>query len=111
MLKTTIREEGNLIIITFEGKLDTAASFQAERDMKVLYDSTDHDYLLDMTKLRYVASSGLRLFLTLLKHARSHGRKVEATGLSDFMQKVFNETGFARLFNIVHSQGSSSSNA
>jgi anti-sigma B factor antagonist len=111
MLKTTIHEEGNLLIMTFEGKLDSAASFQTERDMKVLFDSTDHDYLLDMNQLRYVASSGLRLFLQLLKHARSHGRKVEVTGLSEFMQRVFDETGFTRLFSIVHSQGSSSSNA
>ena len=63
MLKTTLREEENTQIMTFEGKLDTPASFQAEQDMKVLFDSEDHDVILDLTNLRYIASSGLRLFL------------------------------------------------
>ena len=67
MVKTTIREEGNLYIMTFQGKVDTQASFQVERDMKVLFDSKDHDILLDLTELRYIASSGLRLFLKLLQ--------------------------------------------
>lgn len=102
MVKTTIREEGNLYIMTFQGKVDTQASFQVERDMKVLFDSKDHDILLDLTELRYIASSGLRLFLKLLQKARAEGHTVTVTGLSEYIQSVFKETGFARLFGIVN---------
>ena len=104
MVTTTIREEDNLLIMTFEGKLDTSSSFQVERDMKALFDATDRNYLLDLTNLRYCASSGLRLFLRLLMHARDNGRRVDVTGLTPFMQKVFDSTGFTRLFEIHHSQ-------
>ena len=104
MVTTTIREEGNLLIMTFEGRFDTASYHKTAREMNVLYESTDHDYLLDLTNLRYISSSGLRLFLTLLQHARKYGRRVDVTGLSDFMQQVFDETGFTKLFSILHSQ-------
>ena len=102
MLKTTLREEENTLIMTFEGKFDTPASFQGEQDMKVLFDSEDHDVILDLTNLRYIASSGLRLFLKLLQKARSEGRVVTVTGLSQYIQSVFDETGFTRLFRIVN---------
>ena len=98
MLKTTLREEENTLIMTFEGKLDTPVLSQAEQDMKVLFDSEDHDIILDLTLLRYIASCGLRLFLTLLKKARA----LTVTGLSPYIQNVFDETGFSRLFQIVN---------
>ena len=101
MVKTTIREEGNLYIMTFQGKVDTQVSFQVERDMKVLFDSEDHDFRLDLTELRYISSSGLRLFLKLLQKARANGHVVSVTGLSKYIQSVFDETGFTRLFGIV----------
>lgn len=41
MLKTTLREEENTLIMTFEGKLDTPVLSQVEQDMKVLFDSED----------------------------------------------------------------------
>lgn len=102
MLKTTLREEENTLIMTFEGKLDTPVLSQAEQDMKVLFDSEDHDIILDLTLLRYIASCGLRLFLTLLKKARAEGRSLTVTGLSPYIQNVFDETGFTRLFSIVN---------
>ena len=100
MLKTTLREEENTLIMTFEGKLDTPVLSQV--DMKVLFDSEDHDIILDLTQLRYIASCGLRLFLTLLKKARAEGRSLTVTGLSPYIQNVFDETGFTRLFSIVN---------
>jgi len=54
-----------------------------------------------LTNLRYIASSGLRLFLKLLQIARGKGRVVTVTGLSPYIQTVFDETGFTRLFGIV----------
>ena len=100
MLTTTLREEENQLVMSFEGKLDTAASFQAERDMKVLFDCTDRDILLDLTGLIYISSSGLRLFLKLLQNGRANGQTVSVTGLSKYIHQVFVETGFTKLFKI-----------
>ena len=97
-MKTTFIEENNNYVFSFEGRLNTAASSQAEREMRVLYDSEGHDIILDLSKLEYISSSGLRLFLGLLKNARAKKSTVFLTGMNDEIKQVFDEIGFTSLF-------------
>jgi len=57
-----------------------------------------HDIVLDCTKMEYISSSGLRIFLGILKNAKPKGSHVFITGLSDELKKVFVMTGFISLF-------------
>ncbi len=82
----------------FEGRLDTAAASQTEKDVEALNDCMGHDIVLDCTKLEYISSSGLRIFLGILKNAKPKGSHVYITGLGDELQKVFAMTGFSSLF-------------
>ena len=91
-------EEDGTAVMTFEGWFDTAASVQAKRDMDVLQDLLDHNIVLDLTNLKYISSSGLRLFLGLLKTAKPKGSHVYITGLNDDLRQVFTMTGFINLF-------------
>lgn len=97
-MKTTIVEkEGNLIAI-FEGRLDTAAAPQCEQDLKPLADCEGRDIILDCTALDYISSSGLRLFLGVLKTAKPKGSHVYVTGMNADLRSVFTMTGFINLF-------------
>ncbi len=100
MIKTTFREESGNYVMTFEGRLDTPSAVPVSRDMKVLYDCEGHDIILDCAALEYITSSGMRLFLELLKVARSKGSHVTITGLNDDIREVFDEVGFTNLFDI-----------
>jgi len=100
MMKTEFREENQNYVMIFEGRLDTPSSFQVKRDMQVLYDCEGHDIILDCTNLEYITSSGLRLFLDLLKTAKSKGSKVTIVGLNSDLRLVFDEVGFIDLFEI-----------
>ena len=97
-MKTTIQEEGHSLVAYFEGRLDTAAASQTEKDVQPLYDCTGHDIVLDCTQLQYISSSGLRIFLNILKHAKPAGSYVYVKGLSDDLRNVFTITGFINLF-------------
>jgi anti-sigma B factor antagonist len=99
-MKTTFREENQNYVMTFEGRLDTLASLQVAKDMEVLYDCEDHDIILDCTALEYISSSGLRLFLDLLKKATVKGSHTIIVGLSKDLYEVFDEVGFISLFDI-----------
>jgi anti-sigma B factor antagonist len=99
-MKTEFREENQNYVMIFEGRLDTPSSFQVKRDMQVLYDCEGHDIILDCTNLEYITSSGLRLFLDLLKTAKSKGSKVTIVGLNSDLRLVFDEVGFIDLFEI-----------
>lgn len=98
MMKTTFKEVENDFVMYFSGRLDTAAAAQTEQDMQVLYNCDGHDVVLDCTELEYISSSGLRLFLSLLKAAKPKGSHVYITGMNDDLRQVFAMTGFTNLF-------------
>lgn len=99
-MNTSFTEENNNYVMRLSGRLDTAASSQTEREMQVLNECTGHDIILDCTELEYISSSGLRIFLSVLKNAKVHGSKVTITGLSAELKQIFDEIGFSPLFNI-----------
>jgi len=86
------------MIALLEGRLDTAAASETEKAMSPLLDSKGRDVILDCTKLEYISSSGLRIFLSILKSAKSVGGRVYITGVSDEVSSVFVMTGFVNLF-------------
>lgn len=97
-MKTTIQEiEGNVVAI-LEGCLDTAAAAETAQAMSPLNDVTGKDIVIDCTKLEYISSSGLRIFLGVLKNAKAQGSKVFIKGLNDDLKRVFDEIGFTNIF-------------
>lgn len=97
-MKTTIKEqEGNLVVL-LEGRLDTLAAPQVEKDLKSLNDNNGQDIILDCTELTYISSSGLRLFLGIMKIAKMNGNHVYITGINNEIRNVFAMTGFINLF-------------
>lgn len=98
MMKTTFKEENTDFVMYFEGRLDTAAAPQTEREVQVLTDCTGHNIILDCDKLEYISSSGLRIFLAILKNAKPKGSLVYIRGLNDDLRQVFAITGFTNLF-------------
>ena len=97
-MRTTFKEEGNDYVMYFEGRLDTAVAAKVEKEMQPLSDCSGHDIVLDCSKLEYISSSGLRLFLGVLKKAKALGSHVYIKGLSEGIRSVFKMTGFINLF-------------
>jgi len=99
-MKTTISEVDGKITAILEGELDTAAAIQTEKEFQPLLNSNSKDIVLECSNLRYISSSGLRLFLSLLKNAKANGCVLTLVNLNDNIRKVFSITGFSNLFNI-----------
>lgn len=97
-MTTTIQEQNGCLVALLEGRLDTAAAPQAEKDMQPLMMSEGKDIILDCTALSYISSSGLRLFLSVLKNAKPKGGHVYITGMNNDLRNVFTMTGFINLF-------------
>lgn len=97
-MKTIFKEEDGNFVMYFDGRLDTAASVNVAKELQPLKDCKDHNIILDCTRLEYISSSGLRLFLGVLKDAKAVGSKVYIRGLNSDVQSVFAMTGFSNLF-------------
>jgi len=97
-MNTSIKEQNGELVAFFEGRLDTAAAVQTEKDSQPLTDCNGKNIVLDCNALEYISSSGLRLFLSVLKNAKAKGSHVYITGMNNDIRNVFAMTGFTNLF-------------
>ena len=97
-MNTKIEEIDGKYVATLEGEMDTAAAAEVEEVLKPLYNSDGKDVILDCNKLEYIASSGLRILINILKGAKAGGSKVILRGINDDIKNVFKLTGFLSLF-------------
>ena len=97
-MKTTIEELDGKLIATLEGEMDTAAALEAEQTLLPLYKSDGRDVVIECEGLEYIASSGLRILLSILKGAKAGGSKVTLRNVNDDIKNVFKPTGFIDLF-------------
>lgn len=97
-MKTIIEEIDGKYVATLEGEMDTAAAMEVEEAMKPLYKSNGKDVIIDCTNLEYIASSGLRILLSILKDAKAGGSRVVLRNVNEDIKNVFSLTGFINIF-------------
>ena len=97
-METRIEELDGKWIATLVGEMDTAAAVEAEEILKPLYNSEGKDVIIDCEKLEYIASSGLRILISILKGAKAGVSKVVMRGVNDDIKNVFKLTGFNTIF-------------
>lgn len=97
-MKTTIQELEEMTIVTLTGSLDTAASIEVDQTLKSITEGKGKDIVFECADLEYIASSGLRILLDVLKKNKAKDHKVILRNLNDDIKNVFNITGFINLF-------------
>lgn len=99
-MNTRIEELDGKIVATLEGQMDTAAAMEVEKELQPLYNSDGRDIVIECEKLEYIASSGLRILLGILKNAKAGGDKVTLRNMNDDIKNVFQLTGLINLFDV-----------
>jgi anti-sigma B factor antagonist len=97
-LKTTV--DGTKVTIEIEGKLSVATSPDLEAAVQgQSAEITDFD--MDLTKLEYISSAGLRVLVSTEKLANQRGGKMRLLHPSEEVVEIFDMTGLADVFEIV----------
>jgi anti-anti-sigma factor len=97
-METNIEEKDGKLIATLQGEMDTAAALEAEKILQPLYKSEGREVIIECEGLEYIASSGLRILLNILKGARAGGSQVIMRHVNEDILNVFKLTGFIDLF-------------
>ena len=97
-MKTTVLEIDGRLVALLSGELDTAATVETETALKPLFESQGRDLVLDCTELEFIASSGLRLLMNLLKKAKANGERVILKNVNEVIRDVLELTGFISYF-------------
>lgn len=98
---TKIEENDGVMTVYLEGRLDTSVSEATGEDLKPVYETECKEIIIDCTSLEYIASSGLRLFLSMLIDTQPQGKHIVIKDMSQPLRDVFNVTGFSNLFEFI----------
>ena len=99
-MNTTIEDKDGIMTVAFEGNMDTVAVPDVEAAIQPIFTSETKEILIDCSKMDYISSSGLRVFLSIALDTQSAGKHVSITGLNELVREVFDTTGFTNLFEI-----------
>ena len=88
---------GSELTVALDGRLDTTTAPQLEKELDSLSDIKM--LIIDMEKLVYVSSAGLRVLLKAQKVMNKQG-KMTVKNVSQEIKEIFEVTGFDELLNI-----------
>ena len=94
----TETNKGAGLVLALDGRLDTTTAPQLEAELRSGLDGVQ-DLTIDMEKLVYISSAGLRVLLKAQKVMNKQG-KMTVKNVSQEIKDVFEVTGFDELLNI-----------
>jgi anti-sigma B factor antagonist len=100
-VQISIRQQGSLTIIALAGEL-TAVTSPVVMEQTLPFARDGHKLVLDMRRVHYISSAGLRVLLLLHRQTLAHGGKVVLAGLTEALHDIMYVTGFSSFF-AIHS--------
>ena len=92
-------QNGNSLTVAIEGRIDTTTAPKLEAELKASLDGIT-ELTMDLSKLDYISSAGLRVLLSAQKMMNKQG-EMKVAGANDAVQEIFAVTGFSDILNIV----------
>jgi len=96
-MEVSISEEGNHSIISLSGDLDASSSISLDNAFTSVLSSQRSVIFVDCTKLDYISSPGIGVFISRLGDCERQGIRLGLFGVSDKILKVFKILGLDQL--------------
>jgi anti-sigma B factor antagonist len=90
----------NVGVLTVSGQIDASSAPEMEKALHSLVEAQHGKVVVDLAKVDYVSSAGLRVLLAGIKQARGLGGDLRVAGLQPQVKEVFDIAGFTPLFKI-----------
>ena len=92
--------------VTIDGEVDIFTCQQLKETLYLVVEKYGKDLVLDCVNLNYIDSTGLGVFVAVLKKVKQINRQITITNLKDNILKLFLITNLDTLFNISHNANS-----
>ncbi len=99
-VQVTEREQGGVLIVGLEGRLDAATSPVVERKLSEKIEGGVTKLVLNFAGIDYLSSAGMRLLLTVSKKLASLKGKLAVSNVSAEVMEVIKMAGFDRVLDI-----------
>jgi anti-anti-sigma factor len=91
-------------VLTFEGRLDTQTSPDAQQQLTRLIEEGETKILVNLEKLDYISSAGLRVLLVVAKQLKTTDGELRICSLNEVVKEVFDISGFDMILPISASE-------
>jgi anti-sigma B factor antagonist len=99
----TFAEKDDWTIVTVEGRMDTVSAPDFESKVQERIAEGAKRLVVDLSRLEYISSAGLRCILVAGKSSTATGGRLCCCGLQGVVKKVFDVSGFTSLFPVYDS--------
>jgi anti-sigma B factor antagonist len=91
---------GPVTVLAVQGELDSSTSADARERIGELVPA-DGAVLLDLSRMTYMSSAGLRVLLLVYRQVRETGVRMALAEVTPDVAEVMTETGFIDFFTVV----------
>ena len=95
----SILEEG-VRVIKVVGDVDASSSIKLDSELKGAIEGVDKKILVDCTRLNYISSAGLGVFMSYIQDITDKEIRLVIYGLNDKVKNVFEILGLGQLLTI-----------
>ena len=93
-----------VLVLMPEGRLDSNNAAEAEEDLLRHLDGGSRHIVIDLGKLDYISSAGLRLVLVAAKRLKQSSGKLALCGMKPHIREVFEISGFVSILTVVETR-------
>ncbi|MDA5095755.1 STAS domain-containing protein [Aliiroseovarius sp. KMU-50] len=97
-------DDGIVALIRPEGKLDSSNSAEFELAVNQVVNGLDTSLIVDLGKVSFMASAGLRVLLGAAKKLSADDRALRVFGLNGLVRETFEISGFVSILDISTSE-------
>ncbi|RNC83356.1 MAG: anti-sigma factor antagonist [Balneola sp.] len=95
-----LRQVESISVLDISGELDAHTASQLENSLKSLIDEQRYKIIVNCSRLEYIASAGLGVFMAYIEDVRGLGGDIKLTNMNDRVYNVFDLLGFPTLYDI-----------
>jgi len=101
-MQVTIKSINGVVLIELEGSLDGKTAPEVQKQVLPSAEGQSK-VILDMTRVNYISSAGLRVLLLLYRQLKAKGGRIALVGMTEEIKDVMSNTGHcgARMRNAV----------
>ena len=93
----TTERQDDVLFVDVTGRVDIANAGAFEEELRHAIDDTDRGVILDLARLDYIGSAGLRVMLVTANLLRRQDARLVLCALPDPVRAVFRVAGFDRI--------------
>ncbi|MEI7825661.1 MAG: STAS domain-containing protein [Chlorobiaceae bacterium] len=96
-------KESAAMVVTVTGRLDAVTFSGYEQKINALIAEGETKFVIDLEKLEYISSAGLRALLATAKRIKAKSGQILLANISGPVKEVFDLSGFGTIFQLYDS--------